>query len=93
MLRAKILAFTGTRAYLSLAHSWHDIRDGSEAPSVANISELFERLSYYAAFAVMTRYLHEVLQFPLRSKPARSRVSLADWCGSCRYSAARWPIA
>ena len=51
--------------YLSLAQRWHDIRDGFERPFwVANISELFERLSYYAAFASMTRYLHEALQFP-----------------------------
>lgn len=32
---------------------------------VANISELFERLSYYAAFASLARYLHETLSFPL----------------------------
>ncbi|MEQ1472506.1 MAG: MFS transporter, partial [Candidatus Acidiferrum sp.] len=31
---------------------------------VANISELFERLSYYAAFASLARYLHETLSFP-----------------------------
>jgi proton-dependent oligopeptide transporter, POT family len=50
---------------LPFAQRWRDIRDGFERPFwVANISELFERLSYYAAFASMTRYLHEVLQFP-----------------------------
>jgi dipeptide/tripeptide permease len=44
---------------------WHDIRTGFERPFwVANISELFERLSYYAAFASLARYLHEVLKFP-----------------------------
>ncbi|MDR3747907.1 MAG: MFS transporter [Acidobacteriota bacterium] len=44
---------------------WHDIRTGFERPFwVANISELFERLSYYAAFASLARYLHEVLHFP-----------------------------
>ena len=44
---------------------WHDIRHGFERPFwVANISELFERLSYYAAFASLARYLHEVLHFP-----------------------------
>src|SRR5260370_34311106 len=31
---------------------------------VANITELFERLSYYAVFASLARYLHEVLNFP-----------------------------
>ncbi len=42
----------------------HDIRTGFERPFwVANISELFERLSYYAAFASLARYLHETLNF------------------------------
>src|ERR1700693_3486785 len=42
-----------------------EIRDGFEGPFwVANISELFERLSYYAAFASLARYLHETLSFP-----------------------------
>ena len=42
-----------------------EVRTGFERPFwVANISELFERLSYYAAFASLARYLHEVLAFP-----------------------------
>src|SRR5579862_1561891 len=42
----------------------HEIRIGFERPFwVANISELFERLSYYAAFASLPRYLHENLNF------------------------------
>jgi|SRR5208283_1605591 len=42
-----------------------EVRSGFERPFwVANISELFERLSYYAAFAVLARYLHESLNFP-----------------------------
>jgi proton-dependent oligopeptide transporter, POT family len=50
---------------LSFAQRWHDIRVGFERPFwVANISELFERLSYYAVFASLARYLHEVLNFP-----------------------------
>ncbi len=50
---------------LSFVQRWHDIRMGFERPFwVANISELFERLSYYAAFASLARYLHEVLKFP-----------------------------
>jgi len=50
---------------MTFTQRWHDIRTGFERPFwVANISELFERLSYYAAFASMTRYLHEALQFP-----------------------------
>jgi POT family proton-dependent oligopeptide transporter len=50
---------------LSFAQRMRDIRTGFERPFwVANISELFERLSYYAAFASLARYLHETLQFP-----------------------------
>jgi len=50
---------------LSFAQRWHDIRTGFERPFwVANITELFERLSYYAAFASLARYLHESLDFP-----------------------------
>jgi len=50
---------------LSFAQRWDDIRTGFERPFwVANISELFERLSYYAVFASLARYLHEVLNFP-----------------------------
>jgi POT family proton-dependent oligopeptide transporter len=52
-------------SHLSFAQRWHDIRTGFDRPFwVANISELFERLSYYAAFASLARYLHEVLHFP-----------------------------
>ena len=50
---------------MSIAQRWHDIRTGFERPFwVANITELFERLSYYAAFASLARYLHESLDFP-----------------------------
>jgi POT family proton-dependent oligopeptide transporter len=49
---------------LSFAERLREIRDGFERPFwVANISELFERLSYYAAFASLARYLHETLNF------------------------------
>jgi len=51
---------------LSFAQRWREIRTGFERPFwVANLSELFERLSYYAAFASLARYLHEVLHFPI----------------------------
>jgi proton-dependent oligopeptide transporter, POT family len=50
----------------TLAQRWRDIRTGFERPFwVANLSELFERLSYYAAFASLARYLHETLRFPI----------------------------
>jgi len=45
---------------LTFSERLQDIRTGFERPFwVANISELFERLSYYAVFAVLARYLHE----------------------------------
>jgi dipeptide/tripeptide permease len=48
-----------------LAQKWREIRTGFERPFwVANTSEIFERLSYYAVFAALARYLHETLQFP-----------------------------
>jgi POT family proton-dependent oligopeptide transporter len=49
---------------LNISEQWHEIRTGFERPFwVANITELFERLSYYAAFASLARYLHESLNF------------------------------
>ncbi len=50
---------------MSFAERLEEIRTGFERPFwVANVSELFERLSYYAAFASLARYLHETLSFP-----------------------------
>ena len=50
---------------MSFSQRFEDVRTGFERPFwVANISELFERLSYYAAFASLARYLHEALSFP-----------------------------
>jgi POT family proton-dependent oligopeptide transporter len=49
---------------LTLSERLHQILTGFERPFwVANISELFERLSYYAAFASLARYLNEALGF------------------------------
>lgn len=51
---------------MSFSERLQEIRTGFERPFwVANISELFERLSYYAVFAVLARYLHEGLHFDL----------------------------
>ncbi len=51
---------------MSLSQRWYEIRTGFTRPFwVANVSELFERLSYYAAFASLARYLHETLRFPV----------------------------
>ncbi len=50
---------------MSFGERLQEIRAGFDRPFwVANISELFERLSYYAAFASLARYLHETLSFP-----------------------------
>jgi len=50
---------------MSFQQRLHDVRTGFERSFwVANLSELFERLSYYAAFASLARYLHEALSFP-----------------------------
>lgn len=41
-----------------------EIREGFERPFwVANVSEIFERLSYYGAFSSLAIYLHERLSF------------------------------
>ena len=51
---------------LSFSERFEEVRSGFERPFwVANISELFERLSYYAAFASLARYLNETLNFPV----------------------------
>src|SRR6202795_1137507 len=51
---------------LSFTQRFQEIRTGFERPFwVANLTELFERLSYYAAFASLARYLHETLSFPV----------------------------
>ena len=50
---------------MSFSERLQDIRTGFERPFwVANITEIFERVSYYAVFAALARYLHEALQFP-----------------------------
>ncbi|HEY2393483.1 MAG TPA: MFS transporter [Candidatus Angelobacter sp.] len=49
---------------MSFSQRLSDIKNGFERPFwVANITELFERLSYYAVFTVIVRYLHENLHF------------------------------
>jgi proton-dependent oligopeptide transporter, POT family len=51
---------------MSFAERLQEVKSGFErAFWVANLSELFERLAYYAAFASLARYLHETLSFPL----------------------------
>ena len=52
---------------MSFSERLKQIKTGFERPFwVANVTELFERLSYYAAFASLARYLHEALMFPVQ---------------------------
>ncbi|HYT07983.1 MAG TPA: MFS transporter, partial [Rugosimonospora sp.] len=55
----------GVTTHMTFVQRLHEIREGFERPFwVANISEIFERLSYYGAFASLANYLHETLNFP-----------------------------
>ncbi len=50
---------------MSFDQRLQEIRTGFERPFwVANISEIFERLAYYGAFASLANYLRETLSFP-----------------------------
>jgi len=49
---------------LTFSERFHEIRTGFERPFwVANITEIFERLAYYGAFASLALYLQEKLGF------------------------------
>src|SRR5579864_8082295 len=49
---------------MSVSLRLQEIRDGFERPFwVANVSEIFERLSYYGAFSSLAVYLQEKLNF------------------------------
>jgi proton-dependent oligopeptide transporter, POT family len=49
---------------LTFSQRFQEIRTGFERPFwIANISEIFERLSYYGAFASLALYLQEKLNF------------------------------
>jgi len=51
-------------ATLTISERLRGIRDGFEAPFwIANITEIFERLSYYGIYAALALYLHEHLHF------------------------------
>jgi POT family proton-dependent oligopeptide transporter len=50
---------------MSFGQRLQEIREGFDRPFwVANVTEIFERLSYYGAFASLANYLHETLNFP-----------------------------
>ena len=49
---------------MSISQRLHEVRTGFELPFwVANITEIFERLAYYGAFASLALYLQERLNF------------------------------
>jgi len=51
-----------------------EVRTGFERPFwVANISEIFERLAYYGAFASLANYLARDVEFSDRANGGRSR--------------------
>jgi proton-dependent oligopeptide transporter, POT family len=80
---------------VSFSQRLQEIRDGFERPFwVANISEIFERLSYYGAFASLANYLHEKLNFPTEQTGTLTGIfggmvwflaifggTVADWLG------------
>src|SRR6516165_8418074 len=50
---------------MSFVERLEEVRTGFARPFwVANISEIFERLAYYGAFASLANYLRETLSFP-----------------------------
>jgi POT family proton-dependent oligopeptide transporter len=60
---------------LSISERFQEIRTGFERPFwIANLTEIFERLSYYAVFAALARYLHEALQFPTQEASSLSGI-------------------
>src|SRR5260370_2984471 len=59
------IAALASGGQMSFSQRFEEIRTGFERPFwFANITHIFERLSYYAVFASLARYLHEVLNFP-----------------------------
>ena len=60
---------------MTFSERLEEVRTGFERPFwVANLSEIFERLSYYAVFTALARYLHEALQFPPKEASGLSGV-------------------
>ena len=50
---------------MTFGERFEEIRTGFERPFwIANLTEIFERLSYYGIYAALALYLHERLHFP-----------------------------
>ena len=80
---------------MSFTQRLQEIRDGFERPFwVANISEIFERVSYYGAFSSLALYLQEKLNFSTQQTGTLAGIfggavwflaifggTVADWLG------------
>src|ERR1041385_1433196 len=80
---------------MALSSRRSEIREDFDRPFwVANISEIFERLSYYGAFSSLALYLHEKLNFSTAETGALAGIfggavwflaifggTIADWLG------------
>ena len=80
---------------MALSQRLQEIRDGFERPFwVANISEIFERISYYGAFSSLALYLQEKLNFSTQQTGTLAGIfggavwflaifggTVADWLG------------
>jgi POT family proton-dependent oligopeptide transporter len=68
---APVCTRAGEEACVRFGQRLLEIRDGFEpAFWVANVSEIFERLSYYGAFSSLANYLHESLNIPTQQTGA-----------------------
>ena len=67
IVRAEIGPRERNSFFMSLRQRWIEIRSGFDpAFWVANVTELFERLAYYGALAVLAIYLHESLKLSVQ---------------------------
>ena len=76
---------------MTFSERLQEIRTGFERPFwVANITEIFERLSYYGAFASLALYLQEKLNFSTEQTGTLTGYSAA-WSGFSPSLAERSP--
>ena len=86
------LDLTPAEGFLSFSQRMDEIRSGFERPFwVANISELFERLSYYAAFASLARLSARNAEFSDGTGEQPGRIIRRAGVVSRCSLAARWP--
>ncbi len=74
---------------MSFSQRFEEIRTGFERPFwIANITEIFERLAYYGAFASLALYLQEQLNFSTEQTGTLTGI-FGGWCGFSPSLAAR----